>query len=398
MTPRVFLTHPNRQYSHQTARALQEEGMLSLYCTGVPARPVFKNTSLRPIGRMFEKYTLIDEVPDEKIVHRFWGPLARRVSLPFPARYAVPIQHLGMAAFDWTCARMLDSTDATVVAAAENGALYTFQRAKAQGMTTVLEAASFHHGWQDRFYSYPESESIHARINARKNQEIELADRIHTVSELARQSYIEAGVPEEKVEATTIGCDLTLFQPRCSDGDQGSTEPFTFIFAGHAGRRKGTDTLIEACVLLDKRGVEYQVWVAGATNTALSWEKSNSIERLGWLPHDKLTQRYRAADCFVLPSRHDSFGMVVVEAMACGTPAIVTNQTGAAEAVTDDVSGWIIDADDPVQLADYMEWCVSHPEKVLQMRPEARAAAEHYGWGGYNKRVKKAYRSLPVQQ
>jgi glycosyltransferase involved in cell wall biosynthesis len=339
---------------------------------------------------------LIDDLPADRIEHCFWGPLARRLALPLPKGWTVDVEHRGMAAFDRWCARRVADTGADVVAGAENASLETFRSAKEAGMTTVLEAASFHHEWQDEFYDYPESETVHARINERKDREIALADRIHTVSALARQSYVDVGVPADRVVATTIGCDLTRFRPRGSDDEYDLGAPFTFIFAGHAGRRKGADVLLEACQRLDRQGISFRVWVAGATEDHLPWGITNSVERLGWLPHEELSTRYREADCFVLPSRHDSFGMVVVEAMACGTPAIVSEQTGAREAVTEGQSGWIVPADDVETLASQMKWCVEHADQLSVMRSNARRDAEAYAWPAYHERVVEAYRSLFV--
>ena len=390
----VVLTHPNRQYSHQTAIALHRAGLLEGYWTGVPARPVLEGTLLRPLGRLLEKHSLVDVLPSDRVKHCFWGPLARRLALPLPKGWAVDVEHRGMAAFDRWCARRVADSGADIVAGAENASLETFRAAKEAGMTTVLEAASFHHEWQDDFYDYPESAAVHARINERKDREIERADRIHTVSALARQSYVDAGVSAETVIATTIGCDLSRFHPRQNDDTRESEAPFTFIFAGHAGKRKGTDTLLAACRRLDRQDVPYRVWVAGATEDQLSWESTASVERLGWLSHDELATRYRAADCFVLPSRHDSFGMVVVEAMACGIPAIVSEQTGAREAITEGNSGWIIPANDTEALASKMKWCVEYPEQVSYMRSHARRDAESYSWPAYHERVVEAYSSL----
>jgi glycosyltransferase involved in cell wall biosynthesis len=298
-----------------------------------------------------------------------------------------------MAAFDRWCARRIPEAGAKVVGGAENASLETFRVAKEEGMTTVLEAASFHHAWQDAFYEYPESDEIHAHINRRKDREIALADRIHTVSALARESYLEAGVAPGKVVTTTIGCDLSRFRPRREDEYQTET-PFTFIFAGHAGRRKGADLLLRACEQLDQQGLSYRVWVAGNADEHLDWTRAAAVERLGWIPHDELADRYRRADCFMLPSRHDSFGMVVVEAMACGTPAIVSAHTGAREAVTEGETGWVVPADDADALAERMQWCIAHAGHVKAMRSDARTSAEEYAWPKYHRRAVEAYRTL----
>jgi glycosyltransferase involved in cell wall biosynthesis len=100
-----------------------------------------------------------------------------------------------------------------------------------------------------------------------------------------------------------------------------------------------------------------------------------------------LPRMLRRADCFVLPSRHDSFGMAVIEAMACGLPAIVSDMVGACEAIEEGVNGWIVPAANADALAERMAWCVENRARVAAMRPHARAAAERYTWERYGARL-----------
>ena len=102
---------------------------------------------------------------------------------------------------------------------------------------------------------------------------------------------------------------------------------------------------------------------------------------------DALPGEYRAADCLVLPSRHDSFGMVVPEALACGLPAVVSSEVGAKTLVQNGVSGWIVPAGDVQALEERIEWCVDNIDKVRSMSTHARLAAEQAGWATYRKRV-----------
>lgn len=95
-------------------------------------------------------------------------------------------------------------------------------------------------------------------------------------------------------------------------------------------------------------------------------------------------EEYQKADCFVLPSRHDSFGMAVLEALACGTPVIVSDMVGSSTIVREHHVGWIVPVGDVETLMNQMEWCVRHRHLMLEMRTVARACAMKYGWEKYH--------------
>ena len=103
-----------------------------------------------------------------------------------------------------------------------------------------------------------------------------------------------------------------------------------------------------------------------------------------------LPDMYRGADCFVLPSRHDSFGMAVLEAMACGLPAIVSEMVGASEAIEEGRNGWTVPLADVPALTRRMAWCVENRAALAAMRPAARAAAERYSWERYGETLMAA--------
>jgi glycosyltransferase involved in cell wall biosynthesis len=392
--PDFLVTHPGRQHSHQLAVALEGAGLLAAYWTGVPARPLTTAPALRPIAEPLEKHSLLP-LPDERVRHNLIAPLARRVfEAILPQDAAVDWSHRSQDWFDRWCASRLVNVDARAVVGYENAALHTFQAAKDRGWTTILDAASFHHAWQDRHFEYPESATAHTRITERKDREIELADHVLTVSELARDSYVDAGVPAHKVTSIPVGCDLDRFQ---STSERAADAPFTFMFAGHASKRKGVDTLLDAAAQLEEASAPFQLWFAGGSEDTLQWNSVGSAERLGYLPQQVLADRLSEADCLVLPSRHDSFGMVVVEAMATGCPVIVSDQVGAKQAVTEGESGWIIPAEDAEALAKRMKWCIEHSGAVRSMSDAARSDASYYSWEAYRRRVANHLETVLVE-
>ncbi len=122
------------------------------------------------------------------------------------------------------------------------------------------------------------------------------------------------------------------------------------------------------------------------------WEGEHpleTIERLsvpdvflaGWHSHESLPDFFNAADLFVHTSVHEQFGLVVVEAMACGLPVIAVNRGGPAMIVDDPRTGWLLPPDDAGALADAMVEAVNDPEaRRLRGRSAHAEAADRYAW------------------
>lgn len=381
---RVVVCHPGRQYSHELALALARRGMLAKYLTGTPAHAAALSSWQRPFVRRYLNAYALDIEPN-LVEHHFVAPVVRKMAARVVGRAkATDWSHRADAMFDRVAARRATALGGDVVIAYENGAELTFQAAKRAGSTTVLDAASFHHAWQDRFYRHVESPAAHRRIVARKDREIELADYILTVSELARTSYLEAGISPERVIATPLGADLNLFVP--SERLRNAV-PVRFLFVGHIDERKGADVLREVAQSLIAQGRDFELAVAGKPASAIRFDGLRRCRHLGWLPQTQLAQEMQNHDVLVLPSRHDSFGMVVVEAMACGLPAIVSDRVGAKEAVTPRINGDIVVAGDATSLASSMTWFIENSSHLPELSRAATTAAQQYTWDVYGERV-----------
>jgi len=385
----VLVSHPGRQHSHQAAMALEHAGMLAAYWSGVPSRDSQLDWLPRSVRDRLPRYSAVD-LPDRRAR---WFPLPvalRRLGRVIPAGAEQAIDFLACRAFDRQVARRLARAGASAVMACEISALDTFRVAKKLGMTTVLDAASVHYAVQDRVTPVAEAGWLHERILGVKHAEIELADRVLTVSEMAREGYVAAGVDASRVHAVALGADTRLFVP----GDPESIRrdgPFTFLFVGATIYRKGIDLLLEAFAAVERRfpGRARLVVVGprGDSHGLLERASSGAVVIRPAVAQPELLEIYRGADCFVLPSRHDSFGMAVLEAMACGLPAIVSEMVGAREAIEQGRNGWVVPLADTPALAERMSWCVENRAALAAMRPAARAAAERYDWGHYGERL-----------
>jgi len=83
----------------------------------------------------------------------------------------------------------------------------------------------------------------------------------------------------------------------------------------------------------------------------------------------------------------DGFGLVILEAMSCGIPVIMTINTGASDVITDGVEGFIIPIRDINAIKEKLEWCYSHPAELAKMGIAARKRAEQLNWGVYRQKL-----------
>ena len=134
------------------------------------------------------------------------------------------------------------------------------------------------------------------------------------------------------------------------------------LFVGGLLRRKGEYVLLEAARLLKEKGIDFKVVIVGdgperegVENSAIEKGIEDSVKLEGAKFYPQLLYYYNSADLFVLPSFGESFGIVYLEAMACGIPVIGTDATGLPEIIPSEDYGIIIPAGNAVALAEAIE-------------------------------------------
>lgn len=381
----IFVTHPGLQHSHQLAWALHERGLLKAFWSGVPVLSVGE----RPPFWLSERYaSRMKEVDIPRRLRRhplIFQALLRAGSL-FPEQFSgEDHMHRVFHFFDWWVSQQIPLLRPKVVVAYENSAFHTFRAAKAIGAACILDAPSLHHLAGARLMTAKSTPYL-TEINRRKDEEVALADLVLTCSPLAAEGYVDAGVPAEKVCPMLLGATL----PRGVAGWCAHVEPLHFIFAGVLSHRKAIDVILATFRRLHEERLPYKLSFVGGQGEPGWIKKIEQTPYASYRPgvsQERLFQMLANADCLLLPSRFDSFGMVVAEAMACGTPAIVSTQTGAKAMIEKfPQAGWIVDSNTE-SLHACIKARIQHRETLFAARTGARAASQHFTWAAYRQRL-----------
>jgi glycosyltransferase involved in cell wall biosynthesis len=278
-------------------------------------------------------------------------------------------------------------------------ALPALRRARELGMATIVERGSTHIAWQTdllhaeyaRFGLRPQAAS--PRVVARELAEYAEADAIAVPSRFARRTFVERGIPEERVLCLPYGVSLASFRPR-----EGPAEDvFRVIHVGRVDLRKGCPYLLEAFHGLGLPRAE--LWLVGPVAPELEALRrryaSPSIVFQGPRPQAELVHFYGRSAVFCLASLEEGMAMVIPQAMACGLPVIATTNTGAEEVVRDGVDGWIVPVRDVEALQRRILELYEDREKRLSMgRAALLRVREGFTWDDYGDRVVAAYRGL----
>jgi glycosyltransferase involved in cell wall biosynthesis len=392
--PVILIAHSGRQHSHQAALALQQAGVLGCYATGVP---VSRNQLGAPWAGILRRFSVYEEVDIPRRQTRIYllAPAVNRLLARYlPERIIKPTQYETYRMFDRWVARLVLEHHFDAVIAYENSALHTFRAAKKTGAKCILDAADLHHADQDRYHTSTLSSAYKMRVDMSKDAEIALADCIFVTSDMALKSYLTNVGSKKMIRAIPLGVDIDQFKPNPEVRSSKSFPP-RFIFVGSANAKKGFDVILESMDMLFSEGFSFKLLVVGVTDQSLIAKRKHlrdNIVEFGMVGHSRLPSILTTSDCLLLPSRFESFGLVVAEAMACGVPVIVSDMVGAKELVDEGRNGFIVPVGCREALADRMRWCMVHREKLKTMSTAARATAEKASWAGYRERFMAAVR------
>lgn len=221
------------------------------------------------------------------------------------------------------------------------------------------------------------------------------------------------GDPRGRVEVVAPAVEHAFFAPGERSGARRALElpadvPVV-LFVGRIQPLKGPDVAVRALAAMQRTDAELLL-VGGASGA----EGDREVARLHRLidelgvgrrvrfvppqPHHILSTYYRAADAVVVPSRSESFGLVALEASACGIPVVASAVGGLLTLVEHGASGFLVPDRDPQLFAEHLDHLVDHPDHAAAMGRRGHERSLHYTWGMAAARLRRVYGDLRVRE
>lgn len=242
---------------------------------------------------------------------------------------------------------------------------------------------------------------------------VRCSDLVLAATDDERRTLVAAyDADPDRVEIVPPGVDHTMFSPR--DGLQArsrlglAADRPVLLFVGRIQALKGVELALRCLAgLHDPRA---ELVVVGGPSGAGGEEEVGRLHalaselglgpRVRWVepqPHAALADYYRAADVCLVPSRSESFGLVALEAAACGTPVVASNVGGLRSLVDDGRTGFLVDGRSPADYVAPVEKILDDPQLARDLGANAVAGSARYTWSITAARLRRLYADLSAR-
>ena len=278
--------------------------------------------------------------------------------------------------------------------------------------------ASFHTLGKVKNYSLARSERPEPRERVRGEEAVVAeADRIMAATPAEAAQLVGLyGADPERVRLVPPGVDHGVFFPRDRDRARMRlhlTGVRLVLFVGRLQPHKGPDiairTLAEAVARDPDRTDDVVLAIVGGPSGSGPGEEVARLMALASTlgvgdrvvffppqPQPRLADFYAAAECVLVPSRSESFGLVALEAQACGTPVIAAAVGGLRYSVGDGATGFLVEGHDPADHADRLLGLLADPQSAARMGREAADRSMRFSWDATANDIAGVYDELLV--
>lgn len=331
-------------------------------------------------------------IPSCKIRSLAWHPV-RVLSAMESARYYGAKKHY----VDWIASREIRSGRYDFFHSWSGDAVRSLTAARQQGIPSVMDIPTWHRnkGLRKPFLTKTEREAMqlrgmagwkHRLLVSRQQMllEYELATLLFMPSQCSAQTFLDAGIPAERLHYTGRGVDPDRYAPGPVP------EKCRFIFVGALIRRKGVHHLLRAWKKLALPDAE--LVLVGEPHPEIRSDlqacAGPGLQVTGFTPD--VPKLLRSASALVFPTECEGFAKVTLEAAACGLPLITTRESG--DAILDGVTGRLIPPNDVEALAEAMREAALNRDRFAAMGVAARAhVAAHFTWDHFRARILAGY-------
>jgi glycosyltransferase involved in cell wall biosynthesis len=208
----------------------------------------------------------------------------------------------------------------------------------------------------------------------------------------------------ERVDLWQRGVDTEMFSPHLASNEmrsrlsQGHPESPLLLYIGRLGAEKEIERIKP--VLEAIPNARLALVGDGPHRQALEeyFAETSSTYFVGYLGGQELASAYASADAFIFPSRTETLGLVLLEAMAAGCPVVAARSGGIPDIVTDGVNGYLFDPGDELGAIAATQRLLANPEERETLRQNARSEAERWGWAAATRQLQNYYYAVAYSQ
>jgi glycosyltransferase involved in cell wall biosynthesis len=346
------------------------------------------------------------------------GVTTRACNRLLPASAGGLVERVGNTAFARWSARVVPRQEWDVVFSMSGVAEELFTALEGRPLLRVLHRGSAHIRTQRRLLEEEQErvglwvEKPSDWIVAREEREYALTDVIHVLSEFARKSFAEQGVPDEKVYMLRLGVRLSNFLPPQSVIEERMRRiragmPLRILSVGTFCCRKGAWDLCEVVRAL--RGGPFAFRFVGPVASdarRLARDLDKDAEFTGKRPQSELPRDYEWGDIFLLPTIEDGFAVVLTQALASGLPLLITPNCAGPDLIREGEHGWAVPIRNASAIIERLHWCQAHREELAEMVQKVCQSSHGFDWAGTaamaerNVEIARARKGLntPLQQ
>ena len=377
----VIISVGGRFHAFYLAQQLLERGYLKKLITSYPRFEV-KKYGIPP--------KKVNSIIITEILERGWRKLPNFINDIYNPQFFI------CDLFDKLVSKQIEESD--IFVGWSSFSLYSLRRAKKSGAVTILERGSSHISYQQQILKEEYEKfglkirGAHPKVLEKELKEYEESDYIEVPSSFAKRTFLQYGINEEKLIQGFRGVDLSEFRkiPKRDD-------VFRIVYVGGMSLRKGVHYLLQAFYELDLPDAE--LWLIGSMSEDvrpfLKIYDNGRVLYKGPYPQKELYKYYSQGSVFILMSIEEGFSNVMVQAMACGLPAICTTNTGGEDIIRNGIDGFIIPIRNVDALKEKIAYLYRYPQVSKEMGKQARKRVESsFTWQHYGDRIIEVYRRI----
>ncbi|MFA5411469.1 MAG: glycosyltransferase family 4 protein [Candidatus Omnitrophota bacterium] len=402
----ILVAHSGKQHAYQLALALQHLGRLNSFITSAYYKPGrFPDRLLKKIDHILKKRN--QPGLEEDRVKRF--PFFEAPELALRAVLGnSPLVSNSVCLRDGLFDKFVARTQVKgygIFWGFQGSCLESLQVAQDKGITAVMELATAHISAAQKIlgeerWRNPEWQDSISNLYfpkwylKRLEKEPRAADFCVVASAFSKTTLMEAGIPSAKILTLPLGVDLNVFRRQ----KKRTASPLQVLFVGGVGQRKGVKYLLEAVKKLNTDKIKLKI-IGPIIGSGRAFKKyAQFYEYLGAMGRGGIAKEMQESDLLVLPSLFEGFGLVILEAMACGLPVIASPYSAAPELIREGRDGFVLEPRDVEKLAEKLQWLLINKDKAREMGESAAERAGEFSWLKYEERLGRVLQTISYDE